>query len=102
MNEHLEIRRKTLLNIFDSAAQAPISVYLLLNSPSEEDYYSRKQTCLDMAQGKAYLDNLANAIRAYALDQQIKRQTAELRIANTEQLGLIADGNKLDGKKADC
>jgi hypothetical protein len=76
-------------------------VYLLLNSPSEEDYYSRKQTRLDMAQGKAYLDNLANAIRTYALDQQIKRQTAELRIATTKQLGLIADGNKLDGKKAD-
>jgi len=54
-----------------------------------------------MGQAKAYLDNLAIAIRTYALDQQIKQQTAELSRANAKQVGLIADGNKLDAKKAD-
>jgi hypothetical protein len=76
-------------------------VYLMLNSPSVEGYYSSKQTRFDMEQAKAYLDNLVIAIRTYALDQQIKRQTAELSKANTKQLELIADGNKLDAKKAD-
>jgi len=76
-------------------------VYLMLNSPSREDNNSGKQIRFDMEQAKAYLDNLAIAIRTYALDEQIKRQTAELSKANTKQLELIADGNKLDAKKAD-
>jgi hypothetical protein len=73
-------------------------VYLMLNSPNDE--YGR-QTRFDMEQAKAYLDNLAIAIRTNALREQIKRQTAELSKANTIQLGLIADGDKLHAKKAD-
>jgi hypothetical protein len=76
-------------------------VYLMLNSPSEEDFHLAKQTRFDMEQAKAYLDNLAIAIRTNALHEQIKRQTAELSKANTKQLRLIADGNKLDAEKAD-
>ena len=76
-------------------------LYLMLNSASVEDNHSGKQTRFDMEQAKAYLDNLAIAIRTYALPQQITQQTAELIKANTKQLGLIADGNKLDAKKAD-
>jgi hypothetical protein len=76
-------------------------VYLMLNSPTEEDYHPGKQIRFDMEHAKTYLDNLAVAIRTYALEQQIKRQTAELSKATTKQLGLIADGNKLDAKKAD-
>jgi hypothetical protein len=76
-------------------------VYLMLISPSVEGYYSSKLTRFDMEHAKAYLDNLAIAIRTFALDQQIKQQTAELSKANTKQLALIADGNRLDVKKAD-
>ena len=76
------------------------AVYLMLNSPSE-GYYSAKQTCFDMEQAKAYLDNLAVAIQTYALDQQIKSQTSDLSKANAKQLVLVADGYKLDAKKAD-
>jgi hypothetical protein len=76
-------------------------VYLMLYSPSVEDHHSGKQTRFDMEQAKAYLDNLAIAIRGYALGQQIKRQTAELSKANAKQLRFIADGQKLDAKKAD-
>jgi hypothetical protein len=85
-----------------NAGNENVSVlYLMLDSPSVEDYHSGKQTRFDMEQAKAYLDNLAIAIRTYALGQQIERQTAELRKSNTKQLSLIADGNKLDAKKAD-
>jgi hypothetical protein len=73
-------------------------VYLMLNSPSDEN---GRQTRFDMEHAKAYLDNLAIAIRTNALSEQIKRQTAELSKANTIQLGLIADGDKLHAKKAD-
>jgi hypothetical protein len=76
-------------------------VYLMLTSPSVEDNNSGKQTRFDMEQAKAYLDNLANAIQTYALGQQIKLQISELSKANAKQLGLLADGYKLDAKKAD-
>lgn len=77
------------------------AVYLMLNSPSLEGYYSAKQTRFDMEQAKAYLDNLAIAIRTYALGEQIKLQAFELSKANAKQLALVADGYKLDAKKAD-
>lgn len=77
------------------------AVYLMLNSPTVEGYFSSKLTRFDMEQAKAYLDNLVIAIRTFALDQQIKQQTAELSKANTKQIDLIADGNRLDVKKAD-
>jgi hypothetical protein len=76
-------------------------VYLMLNSPSVEGYYSANQTRFDMEQAKAYLDNLAIAIQAFALDQQIKLQTSDLSKANAKHLALVADGDKLDAKKAD-
>ena len=77
------------------------AVYLMLNSPSVEDYYFGKQTRFDMEHAKDYLDNLAIAIRTYALDQQIKLQTSELSKANSKKLNLVAEGFKLDAKKAD-
>ena len=77
------------------------AVYLMLNSPSLEGYYSAKQTRFDMEHAKAYLDNLAIAIRTYALGEQIKLQAFELSKANAKQLALVAHGYKLDAKKAD-
>jgi hypothetical protein len=75
------------------------ALYLMLNSRSVEDN-SGKQKRFDMEHAKDYLDNLAIAIRIYALDQQIKLQTSELSKANTKQLGLVAEGYRLDAKKA--
>jgi len=76
-------------------------VYLMLNSPNAEGYYSANQTRFDMEQAKTYLDNLAIAIQTYALDQQIKLQTSDLSKANAKHLALVADGYKLDAEKAD-
>lgn len=87
-----------LKNVGDKNISA---VYLMLNSPSLEGYYSAKETRFDMEQAKAYLDNLAIAIRTYALGEQIKLQAFELSKANAKQLALVADGYKLDAKKAD-
>jgi hypothetical protein len=73
------------------------AVYLMLNSPAVG---SGNDTRFDMEQAKTFLDNLAIAIRTYALNEQIKLQTYELSKANKKQQDLIAYGNKLDSKKA--
>lgn len=72
------------------------AVYLMLNSPGVG---SGHDTRFDMEQAKTFLDNLAIAIRTYALTEQIKLQTYEFSKANKKQQDLIAYGNKLDSKK---
>jgi hypothetical protein len=75
-------------------------IYLMLNSPAVDNNGSGKDIRFDVEEAKAFLDNLAIAIRTYALNEQIKLQTSEFSKANKRQLDLIAYGNKLDAKKA--
>jgi hypothetical protein len=74
-------------------------LYLMLNSPAVNDNGSGKGIRFDMEQAMTFLDNLAIAIRTYALDEQIKLQASEFSKANKKQLDLIAYGTKLDSKK---
>ena len=76
-------------------------VYLMLNSPIVDNNGVGKYRRFDMEQAKTFLDNLAIAIRTYALNEQIKLQTSEFSKANKKQQDLIAYGDKLDTKKAD-
>lgn len=75
-------------------------LYLLLNSPTEENNYFGNQVHFDVEQAKAYLDNLAIAILTYAVNKQIELQTSELGKANKRQFDLVNHGSELANSKA--
>jgi hypothetical protein len=58
------------------------------------------QQLFDMEQAIDYLDNLALAIRSYAYNEQVKKQTSVPGTIETHLVRSVNKGNKMNNRKA--